>query len=159
MGTAAASVTRTAPMEAQFHYTVYKFQAACCEHFILKSTDQNFPKETAGQYDLYLDVEMDSYKLYGASVFRNEETGHYLYRSKFGDWTVGKDMGKTKRGSKLRSWDVEEAKDKEAKFLRTCPCKVEKWQRRVVGEDGKVRWQKCDVELKIRRQKVSIPAM
>ena len=33
-------------------------------------------------------------------------------------------MGKTKRGSKLRSWDVEEAKDKEAKFLRTCPCKV-----------------------------------
>merc|ERR1712156_1017297 len=142
MGTAAASVTRTAPMEAQFHYTVYKFQAACCEHFILKSTDQNFPKETAGQYDLYLDVEMDTYKLYGASVFRNEETGHYLYRSKFGDWTVGKDMGKTKRGSKLRSWDVEEAK-------------VKKWQRRVVGEDGKVRWQKCDVELKIRRQKVS----
>ena len=47
------------------------------------------PRETAGQYDLYLDVEMDSYKLYGASVFRNEETGHYLYRSKFGDWTVG----------------------------------------------------------------------
>ena len=80
-------------------------------------------------------------------------------------------MGKTKRGSKLRSWDVEEAKDKEAKFLRTCPCKVrikylncicscklwqvEKWQRRVVGDDGKVRWQKCDVELKIRRQKVT----
>ena len=46
-------------------------------------------RETAGQYDLYLDVEMDTYKLYGASVFRNEETGHYLYRSKFGDWTVG----------------------------------------------------------------------
>ena len=32
---------------------------------------------------------------------------------------------------------------------------VEKWQRRVVGDDGKVRWQKCDVELKIRRQKVT----
>ena len=32
---------------------------------------------------------------------------------------------------------------------------VEKWQRRVVGDDGKVRWQKCDAELKIRRQKVT----
>ena len=52
------------------------------------STHHNI-RETAGQYDLYLDVEMDTYKLYGASVFRNEETGHYLYRSKFGDWTVG----------------------------------------------------------------------
>lgn len=40
-------------------------------------------------------------------------------------------MGKTKRGSKLRSWDVEEAKDKEAKFLRTCPCKVKLKAKRV----------------------------
>ena len=30
--TAAASVTRTAPMEAQFHYTVYKFQGICTRH-------------------------------------------------------------------------------------------------------------------------------
>ena len=94
-----------------------------------------------------------------------------MFRSEILTRLAGKDMGKTKRGSKLRSWDVEEAKDKEAKFLRTCPCKVkikylhclcsfklwqvEKWQRRVVGDDGKVRWQKCDVELKIRRQKVT----
>ena len=39
-----------------------------------------------------------------------------------------------KRGAKLRSFDVEEKE----KFLRTCPCKVETWQRPVVGEDGKV---------------------
>ena len=30
--TAAASVTRTAPMEAQFHYTVYKFQGIYIRH-------------------------------------------------------------------------------------------------------------------------------
>ena len=39
-----------------------------------------------------------------------------------------------KRGAKLRSFDIEEKE----KFLRTCPCKVETWQRPVVGEDGKV---------------------
>ena len=47
-----------------------------------------------------------------------------MFRSEILTRLAGKDMGKTKRGSKLRSWDVEEAKDKEAKFLRTCPCKV-----------------------------------
>ena len=47
-----------------------------------------------------------------------------MFQSEIFTWLAGKDMGKTKRGSKLRSWDVEEAKDKEAKFLRTCPCKV-----------------------------------
>ena len=32
----------------------------------------------------------------------------------------GRNLGKMKRGAKLRSFDVEEKE----KFLRTCPCKV-----------------------------------
>ena len=32
----------------------------------------------------------------------------------------GTDMGKMKRGAKLRSFDL----DEKEKFLRTCPCKV-----------------------------------
>ena len=47
---------------------------------------------------------------------------------------TGRNLGKMKRGAKLRSFDIEEKE----KFLRTCPCKVETWQRPVVGEDGKV---------------------
>jgi len=138
---------------AQYHYTEYKFQAACCDFLMLKSKDENFPKEIGGTYEVYLDIEFDQYKCYNATVFKNTTNGHYLYRSKYGDWVIGTDMGKMKRGAKLRSFDL----DEKEKFLRTCPCKVDKWKRRVVGEDGQVRWRDCEAKLMIRRQKVSIP--
>ena len=84
-----------------------------------------------------MDVECDDFKCYNASVFRNPNTGIYLYRSKYGDWVFGRkslnllsskftlhsgrNLGKMKRGAKLRSFDSEEKE----KFLRTCPCKVD----------------------------------
>ena len=52
-----------------------------------------------------------------------------------------------KRGAKLRSFDVEEKE----KFLRTCPCKVETWQRSVVGEDGKVRFIYFSIIMRVRK--------
>ena len=55
-----------------------------------------------------------------------------------------------KRGAKLRSFDVEEKE----KFLRTCPCKVETWQRPVVGEDGKV--SVIFLAISMRSQKVEV---
>ena len=38
---------------------------------------------------MYLDVEYEPYQCYNASVFKNPDTGTYLYRSKFGNWVVG----------------------------------------------------------------------
>lgn len=78
-------------------------------------------REIAGTYEIYTDVEGDPYKCYNASVFRNTEKGFYLYRSKFGDWVVGTNLGKMKKGAKLRSF----AMDEKEKFLVTCPCKVD----------------------------------
>ena len=57
-----------------------------------------------------------------------------LLKNHLNSFRTGRNLGKMKRGAKLRSFDIEEKE----KFLRTCPCKVETWQRPVVGEDGKV---------------------
>ena len=46
-------------------------------------------REIGGTYEVYLDVEFDQFKCYNAAVFKNQSNGHYLYRSKYGDWVIG----------------------------------------------------------------------
>ena len=77
-------------------------------------------RDVTGTYEIYTDIEGDHYKCYNASVFKNADNGNYLYRSKFGDWVIGTDLGKMRRGAKIRSFAV----DDKQKFLVTCPCKV-----------------------------------
>ena len=77
-------------------------------------------RDVTGTYEIYTDIEGDHYKCYNASVFKNADNGNYLYRSKFGDWVIGTDLGKMRRGAKIRSLAV----DDKQKFLVTCPCKV-----------------------------------
>eukprot|EP00090_Calanus_glacialis_P018299 TRINITY_DN28389_c0_g1_i1.p1 TRINITY_DN28389_c0_g1~~TRINITY_DN28389_c0_g1_i1.p1 ORF type:complete len:100 (-),score=11.89 TRINITY_DN28389_c0_g1_i1:129-428(-) len=75
-------------------------------------------REGIGNYHVYLDVEDEPFICYGASVFMNPESNTYLYRSKFGNWIVGKNMGKVK-GAIIRSQE-----DDREKFALVCPCKV-----------------------------------
>merc|ERR1711868_56 len=141
----------------QYHYDIFKFERACCDNLLLKSKDDQFPQDTSGNYEVYLDVEYEPYQCYNASVFHNPDSGTYLYRSKFGNWVVGKSLGKIKKGAQLRSYDFDpfDARERE-KFIQSCPCSVDRWQRSFKGEDGKIRWTDVKAKLNIRRQKMSI---
>jgi len=122
------------------------FKGACCENLLVKSTSEDFPhKECIGHFSLYLDIEGDPMVCYGASVFRNEETKTYLYRSKYGNWVIGKTLGKMKKGALVRSHE----EDRES-FTHVCPCKVDKWQVR-----NNQSWHSDDsIRVMIRRNKV-----
>eukprot|EP00090_Calanus_glacialis_P018300 TRINITY_DN28389_c0_g1_i2.p1 TRINITY_DN28389_c0_g1~~TRINITY_DN28389_c0_g1_i2.p1 ORF type:complete len:118 (-),score=11.06 TRINITY_DN28389_c0_g1_i2:29-382(-) len=100
-------------------------------------------REGIGNYHVYLDVEDEPFICYGASVFMNPESNTYLYRSKFGNWIVGKNMGKVK-GAIIRSQE-----DDREKFALVCPCKVQKWQ-----VHDKEAWKFDDsIRIMIRRNK------
>ena len=45
-----------------------------------------------GTFLLYLDIEYEPMVCYGAGVFHNKETKYFLYRSKYGNWVIGKDI-------------------------------------------------------------------
>merc|ERR1712227_255208 len=128
-------------LNTQLHYHICKFQSACCDNLLLRSKDDEFPEDISGNYEVYLDIEYDPYQCYNASVFHNPETKTYLYRSKFGNWVVGKRLGKINKGAQLRSYDFDpfDAKERE-RFIYSCPCLVNRWQKSFKGEDGKIRW-------------------
>eukprot|EP00090_Calanus_glacialis_P014215 TRINITY_DN22947_c0_g1_i1.p1 TRINITY_DN22947_c0_g1~~TRINITY_DN22947_c0_g1_i1.p1 ORF type:complete len:148 (+),score=38.43 TRINITY_DN22947_c0_g1_i1:29-445(+) len=129
------------------HYHVYEFQAACCDNLLIKSASPDFPSDCLGTFELYLDVEYQPFICYNANVFKKENESMYLYRSKFGNWVIGRTLGKIKKGSKVRSHE-----DDPQKYTRNCPCKVDKWQ---MAHDG--RWKDCDsMKVMIRRHKMSI---
>eukprot|EP00091_Calanus_sinicus_P011662 TRINITY_DN26309_c0_g1_i1.p1 TRINITY_DN26309_c0_g1~~TRINITY_DN26309_c0_g1_i1.p1 ORF type:complete len:137 (-),score=19.21 TRINITY_DN26309_c0_g1_i1:299-709(-) len=132
----------------QYYQVDFTFELACCDALLVKSSDPDFENRGGlGTFLLYLDIEGEPLVCYGACVFQNPETKCYLYRSKYGNWVIGKSLGKIKRGALVRSHESDEIK-----FTRNCPCLVENWQ---VLKEGK--WaQDESVSVKIKRKKFSI---
>jgi len=121
---------------------------ACCDHLGVHSRAQDHShKECLQDFYLALKANGDRVACHEACVFKTKDNALKLYRSKDGDWVIGKELGKSRRGTLLRSQDP----DRES-FIQECPCQTKLWQK----NDGKTWTTDNDLRIVIRKSKAII---
>eukprot|EP00088_Acartia_fossae_P061622 TRINITY_DN74087_c0_g1_i1.p1 TRINITY_DN74087_c0_g1~~TRINITY_DN74087_c0_g1_i1.p1 ORF type:complete len:135 (+),score=23.35 TRINITY_DN74087_c0_g1_i1:32-406(+) len=121
--------------------------SACCEHIAVHTKEENHPMREFLVDFLLVDDEGKQSKCNDASVFKSRTSNVLLYRSKEGDWVVGKELGKKSKGAVLRSQDP----DRES-FIQECPCQTSVWQWR----DGNAWRTDNKLRVVIRKDKITL---
>jgi len=121
---------------------------ACCDHLAVHTRDQNHShSECMQDFTTMTKANGDKVASHEAVVFTSSDKKLKLYRGKDGDWIVGKEIGKSRKGALLRSQDP----DRES-FIQECPCQTKVWQK----NDGKNWTTDNDLRIVIRKSKTII---
>lgn len=105
---------------------------ACCEHVaVYTHLKSHSHRDCLMEYNALTDSSGNPVTCHEAAVFKSASGKLFLYRSKHGDWVVGKVMGKGRNGARLRSQDEDRTK-----FSQECPCQTKTWEKM----DSKLGW-------------------
>jgi len=123
---------------------------ACCEHLggHARNKDKHSHSECLVDYVRVMTPEGDNKACNEAAYFKARDSDIFLYRDKNGDWVIGKNLGKSRKGALLRSQDPDRTS-----YILECPCQTKVWQK----SDGKSWITDPEIRIVIRTAKSIIP--